>query len=180
MMCKSIRRYTNIFRLLEIQDLFTFGNAACGMLSIFFSMRGDFRVAAMLLLAAVVMDYLDGKVARLVTKKPHPFGRELDSLADAVSFGAASAVFGFSYLDASSANSTLSYIAFTFFLLCGIARLARFNITKIEGYEGMPITINGLIIPVIYFAGLCRCYYPYAYLLSALLMISSIRIKKII
>lgn len=168
-----------IFKILKISDLFTFANAASGMVSIICSIRQNFTLAAVFLLVAVLMDFLDGKVARIFSK-PHDFGKELDSLADAVSFGAAAAIFGFMFLETTSLNTILSMIILPFFVLCGIARLAKFNVTKIKGYEGMPITINGIIVPVIYFAGLPAYYYPYVYLLSGFLMISAIKIKKII
>lgn len=168
-----------IFRHLGVPDLFTFGNCASGVISILFSIRQDFTIAAIFILIAVLMDFLDGKVARFFSRT-HDFGKELDSLADAVSFGVAPAVFGFIFLESSSANWILSYIAFVFLVLCGIARLARFNVTKIDGYEGMPITMNGIIVPIIYFASVPAAAYPYAYIVSGFLMISAIRIKKII
>ena len=168
-----------MFKHIWVPDLFTFANCASGVVSIFCSIRQDFALAAVFLLIAVLMDFLDGKVARFLSKT-HDFGKELDSLADAISFGIAPAIFGFIFLESASANSILSYIAFVFLVLCGIARLARFNVTKIEGYEGMPITFNGVIVPIIYFASVPAAAYPYIYLVSGFLMISAIKIKKII
>ena len=169
-----------IYGFFRPQDLFTFGNAACGVVSAIFSIRGEFRIAAILLVAAVVMDFLDGKVARLF-KGAHPYGKELDSLSDAISFGFASALFGYCFLEANSSNRPVFIVVLVFFVLCGIARLARFNITNLKGYyQGMPITMNGLIIPAIYFAGLPAEWYPLVYALSGVLMISSFRVKKIV
>jgi len=159
-----------------VQDLFTLLNLAFGVLSIFFSIKKDFFIAVIFMVAAVVFDYLDGKVGRMLNKA-HEFGKELDSLADVVSFGAAPAVFGFVY----AGESLLLTVSLIIFVMCGALRLARFNVTKIKGgYEGMPITINGLIIPLLYFVMLPVKYYFAAYLISALLMISSFRVRKII
>jgi len=168
-----------IFRLFKPQDLFTFANAAFGMISIVCSIRQYLDLAAIFLLIAVLMDFLDGKVARFF-KRAHAFGKELDSLADAVSFGVAAAAFGFMFMETNSANSILSISILIFFVLCGIARLARFNVTKITGYEGIPITMNGIIVPVIYFVNLPAVYYPIIYLISGILMISAIKVKKIV
>ena len=169
-----------IFRLFMPQDFFTFANAAFGVLAAVFAIRQEFTLAAIFLLAAVLMDFLDGKVARLFNKT-HPYGKELDSLADAVSFGLAAAIFGYMYLEAYSTNNIFTIAVFVLFVLCGIARLARFNILKIKGYYlGIPITTNGVIIPIIYFIGLGAWIYPYIYLLSSILMISSFKVKKII
>lgn len=169
-----------IFKLFMPQDIFTFGNAACGVVSAFFAIRHEFRAAAILLLIAVLMDFLDGKVARLF-KKSHPYGKELDSLADAVSFGLSAAIFGYSYIEANSANNIFTIAVFVFFVMCGIARLARFNILNVKGYfVGVPITMNGLMVPIIYFSGINAGFYPYIYLLSGILMISSVKVKKIV
>ncbi|MFO8016026.1 MAG: CDP-diacylglycerol--serine O-phosphatidyltransferase [Candidatus Woesearchaeota archaeon] len=168
-----------IHKILKVQDIFTFLNAAFGVIAIILAMQEKFTYSAIMILAAVVMDFMDGKVARMTKSGPHAFGKELDSLADSTSFGVASAVFGFMYLSAASANSLFSIIALTVFVLCGIGRLARFNITEVKGFEGMPITMNGIVIPAIYFAGVPAHIFPYIYILSALLMISSIRFRKI-
>jgi CDP-diacylglycerol---serine O-phosphatidyltransferase len=65
------------------------------------------------------------------------------------------------------------------FVLCGILRLARFNVVNLSGeYIGMPITWNGLLVPLIYGVGLPARYYGVVFGLSALLMISPLKIKK--
>jgi CDP-diacylglycerol--serine O-phosphatidyltransferase len=67
------------------------------------------------------------------------------------------------------------------FVLCGILRLARFNVVNLKGeYIGMPITMNGLIVPLIYFTMLPTRYYAMVFSLSAGLMISPWRIKKLL
>lgn len=172
-----------IYRLLKLADLFTLFNVALGLLSIVFSVNNNFGYAAFVLLIAVAFDYLDGKIARVMNQQS-VFGKELDSLADTVSFGVAPAIFGFSLMQAASGTNqlqiTFGIIAFTTFLFCGILRLARYNIMDLKGsFQGMPITLNGIIIPLTYFLKVPIKFYPYIYLMLGILMVSSFRVKKL-
>lgn len=172
-----------ILNLLKFADIFTLLNVALGLVSIVFSINDNFDYAAYLLLAAVVFDYLDGKIAKFL-RQQSVFGRELDSLADTVSFGVAPAIFGFSLMQFASnvkqLQVTFGIIAFTIFLFCGILRLARYNIMELKGsFQGMPITLNGIIIPLSYFLDTPIRFYPYIYLVLGIFMVSSFRIKKL-
>ena len=172
-----------ILNLLKFADIFTLLNVALGLVSIVFSINDNFDYAAYLLLAAVVFDYLDGKIAKFM-RQQSVFGRELDSLADTVSFGVAPAIFGFGLMQFASGikqlQVTFGIIAFTIFLFCGILRLARYNIMELKGsFQGMPITLNGIIIPLAYFLDVPIRFYPYIYLALGILMVSSFRIKKL-
>ena len=172
-----------MFSLIKIADLFTLFNVALGLVSIVFSMNNNFEYAAYLLLIAVAFDYLDGKIA-VSLHQQNVFGKELDSLADTVSFGVAPAIFGFSLMQYSTnikqIQVTFGIVAFTIFLLCGILRLARYSIMDMKGvYRGMPITLNGVLIPAAYFADVPIRFYPYIYLILGILMVSSIRVKKL-
>jgi CDP-diacylglycerol--serine O-phosphatidyltransferase len=135
-----------------LPTLFTAGNIFLGYLSILRSFKGamlasvaspaaalNFTVAAQAIGAAVVLDGLDGRIARM-TNTTSDFGREMDSLADVVSFGMAPAVLAFAwgvqFIDPTIGQKTLGqifnagyFIAFLF-LLCGACRLARFNVQK--------------------------------------------------
>jgi CDP-diacylglycerol--serine O-phosphatidyltransferase len=135
-----------------LPTLFTAGNIFLGYLSIVRTMQGalnfgahpglaqqDFEVAAKTIGLAVVLDGLDGRIARM-THTTSEFGRELDSLADVISFGIAPAVlayiWGVRFVTGSIGPVTLdhlqrwgTFLAFIF-LACGAARLARFNIQK--------------------------------------------------
>ncbi len=84
-----------IIKLLKFADVFTLVNVGLGIASITFSINNNFEYASFVLLTAVVFDYLDGKIAKLMHQQS-VFGKELDSLADTVSFGVAPAIFGFS------------------------------------------------------------------------------------
>lgn len=191
---RLVRRKTEfdefrIFRLLKFADIFTLLNVALGLASIIFSISNNFDYAAYVLLIAVIFDYLDGKIAASMHQQ-NEFGKELDSLADTVSFGVAPAIFGFSLMQFTSEikqfQLTFGIIAFTIFLFCGVLRLARYNIMDLRGiYRGMPITLSGIIIPLVYFAGSkfypvsYITFFPYIYLLLGILMVSSLRIKKL-
>lgn len=159
--------------LLKFADFLTLINVFLGLLSIIFTINDQIFVASALLIAAVIFDVFDGKLARH-TKTNNDFGKQLDSLADTVSFGVAPTVIGFSLI-----QTKLALIAFSIFLLCGILRLAKFNIMQAQGYYiGMPITINGIIIPLVVFFSLPAMYFPYLYLLLAILMVCPIQVKK--
>ena len=174
-------KYFNIYKLLKVADFVTLANAVSGLIAIIAAVYGRFNLAAALILLAVVFDALDGRVARF-SKKSNELGKQLDSLADIVSFGVAPAVIGYML----GLRSWYGIAALSFYLICGVLRLARFNITdpkKIKGFEGVPITVGGVTIALLvfvigYFPNLLQ-YMPIVYVLFGFLMISSIPIKKL-
>src|SRR5262252_698140 len=133
-----------------LPTLFTAGNIFLGYIAILRSFRGvmlaatgagdaadQFSIAARAIGAAVFLDGLDGRIARM-TNTVSDFGREMDSLADVISFGIAPAVLAFAwgvqFIDPGIGRTLHdqilgvgSFFAFLF-LLCGSARLARFNV----------------------------------------------------
>lgn len=135
-----------------LPTLFTAGNIFLGYISILRSFQGsvlvssnpagaasDFETAAKCIGVGMLLDGLDGRIARM-TNTTSDFGRELDSLADIISFGIAPALlayaWGVQFVDISTGSGLLDhlrragvFIVF-WFLLCGAARLARFNIQK--------------------------------------------------
>lgn len=160
---------------LTLADLVTLCNAIFGILSIRASLNNNPNTALYMILAAIACDFLDGKIARL-TKKTTSLGHDLDSLADTISFGVAPSVF---LINAD--NSPFATIIAITFVICGILRLARFNTKPIEGgYEGMPIPLPSLAIAVYWFAHAPTEFLPYLYIILATLMISTIKIKKVI
>ena len=177
---KLVRRKTDLdefkmLRLIKFADVFTLTNVIFGIISILFATKGWYNTASIMLLLAVVSDYFDGKIAKIMGQQ-NEFGKELDSLADTISFGVAPAIFGFTLI-----QTPLALISFTTFLLCGILRLARYNIMDLRGaFQGMPITMNGIIIPLIYFFDVPVKFYPYIYLVLGILMVSSLRVKRIL
>ena len=140
-------------------DALTIGNASCGTLSIFLCLDymafGDHRrlwIAMLLLPVALVCDVLDGYVARLNRTRPSPLGADLDSLADVISFGVAPAVLGFTL----GMRGGWDMLCLTYFVVCGVSRLARFNVTastltdagtgKVTHFEGTPIPTSIVLV----------------------------------
>ena len=76
---------------------------------------------------SIIMDYLDGKVAKLLKEKTR-FGKQIDSLSDLVSFGVAPGIFGYFYFSLTKEPTMFILIAIAFSILCGLIRLARYNV----------------------------------------------------
>jgi CDP-diacylglycerol--serine O-phosphatidyltransferase len=123
-----------------LPSLFTLGNMFCGYACIVYAMQGQYETAAPFIGFAIVLDILDGRIARL-TGTASPFGVEFDSLADVISFGIAPAILSFAW--GLSPLGRLGWAAGFMFLTAGAMRLARFNIQSAVGgdkryFVGMP------------------------------------------
>lgn len=136
-----------------IPCLFTSGNLSFGVLSMMMTLHGEYVWAGICILLAVVCDACDGRSARALGVAGE-FGKELDSLSDVVSFGAASAFLIYTY-----SLQTLGWVgaipAIIYAALGGI-RLARFNLNTgvIHGYfQGMPIPNGGCLIATFVISG---------------------------
>ena len=168
----------NMLSLMKIADIFTVGNLCCGVLSIFLAMDGLFDLSALLLFLAVVFDVLDGKIAGLMNQK-NLFGKQLDSMSDLVSFGVAPALLFYSL----SSPGILGIIVALFFVACGMLRLARYNISEEAGFEGVPITVNGVLFPLLFllFSSFPDSlnYWPIIFLIQSVLMISTFKISRL-
>ncbi len=108
-----------------LPSLLTIGNLFSGFLSMVLTFDGRYTEAALAIFVAMVMDILDGRVARL-TKTTTLFGKEFDSLADIVSFGVAPGLLLYSY--AFKDLGRIGWLAAFLFVICGALRLARFNV----------------------------------------------------
>ena len=108
-----------------LPSLFTLGNMFCGYACVVFAMRGEFETAAPFIGVAIVLDMLDGRIARL-TGTASAFGMEFDSLADVISFGMAPAILAFSW--GLQPLGRLGWAAGFLFVTAAAMRLARFNI----------------------------------------------------
>src|SRR5262245_30762574 len=151
------RRHLSMLRSYTTADLFTLGNAACGTIAIFLCLdyiaegrNKFFWMAFALLFAALVCDVMDGYWARRTGHKSI-LGADMDSLADIVSFGVAPAVLGFTL----GMRGGWDMAILAYFVVCGISRLARFNVTaaalsdasgKVKYFEGTPIPTSILIV----------------------------------
>ena len=157
-MQKSKKPFSMI-REFHLADWFTFGNAVCGTAAIFsttsyvqtgIERHVYFACACALVLAALVFDIVDGRVARW-REKSSVMDRELDSLADVISFGVAPAIIGYRLgMQGLFDRNILGY-----FVACGVSRLARYNVTaealsagvaKVTFFEGTPIPTSFLLV----------------------------------
>jgi CDP-diacylglycerol--serine O-phosphatidyltransferase len=146
-----------MIRSFHLADLFTIANGFCGIAAIFEAMkylatglRWHAWFASLLIPLALIFDVLDGRIARW-RHSASPLGRELDSLADVISFGVAPAAIAF----AIGLSTRLDQLILIYFALCGLSRLARYNITaeslsqqtgKVEYFEGTPIPTS--VVPL--------------------------------
>ncbi len=158
-------KHFSMVRSLHLADAFTLANAACGVAAVFCAMAyvagqasAYYFAAAALAPAAFVFDVLDGRVAR--ARRTHSaLGRELDSLSDVISFGIAPAALGF----AAGLRGGWDWVVLVYFVCCGVARLARYNVTaealaessetgKVAYFEGTPIPTSVVLVAVLAFA----------------------------
>ena len=151
------RKHFSMLRGFHLADFLTLANAACGVAAIFLVMMymgnasvAHFMAAAGLVAAALVFDVLDGRIARW--RHTHSaLGRELDSLADVISFGVAPATLAF----AAGLRGGWDSLVLIYFVCCGVSRLARYNVTaeslaqgsdKVAYFEGTPIPTSVLLV----------------------------------
>jgi CDP-diacylglycerol---serine O-phosphatidyltransferase len=154
------QKHFSMIRDFHLADFLTLANAACGVGAIFAAISyGEtrqmthFYVAVALGPFAFVFDTLDGRVARW--RHQHSvMGRELDSLADVISFGVAPAVIAY----AAGLRSGWDCAILIVFVACGVSRLARYNVTaealaagadKVKYFEGAPIPTSLLLTAVL-------------------------------
>ena len=160
-----------------IPNLFTLSNCMFGMLSIVASIRHNFGLAVLFIVIAVVADALDGRVARFFGVASE-LGKQLDSLSDAISSGAAPAILLYQYdLQRLGWGGAINCAVYT---MSGVWRLARFNISTLEikGYfQGLPIPGGGIAIASFVLSGhQLAVYGVISYiLLMGFLMVSSIK-----
>jgi CDP-diacylglycerol--serine O-phosphatidyltransferase len=165
------RKHFSMIRDFQLADFFTIANGFCGVAALFQAMsflaggeRWRMDAAAILVLVALLFDVLDGRVARW-RHRASPMGRELDSLADVISFGVAPAGIAF----AAGLQSALDQIILMYFVGCGLSRLARYNVTadalasetgKVGYFEGTPIPTSIVPLGLLLLAFHRQAFYP--------------------
>ncbi len=169
----------NILKLIKPADIITLFSALLGFASIIQAGRGQFESALVLILVAVIADGADGAVAK--HSGYGVLGANLDSLADVISFGVAPAVAGLVFL---SSIGLTAWIIAGLFLVCGILRLARFNVAgKKDGFEGIPITSGGFIVALFLLVKEEIPYAGYAFvslvIIVSFLMVSTVSYPKL-
>ncbi|RZZ81082.1 MULTISPECIES: CDP-diacylglycerol--serine O-phosphatidyltransferase [Pseudoxanthomonas] len=144
-------RHFSMLRDFQLADWFTLGNAFCGSGAVFAALhymqqgRVGVLLAGMALIPlAFIFDALDGRVARW-RKSASTLGRELDSLADVISFGVAPAALAY----ACGLQGGWDWLILSYFVCCGVSRLARYNVTAeaLSGDEGKVTYFEGTPIP---------------------------------
>lgn len=160
-----------------IPNALTALNLVLGVWAIINTIQGNFIYAAWLVVAALVADGLDGRVARYF-KVSSEFGKELDSLCDLVSFGVAPALMAYVFL-LKDFGMIGGFIAAAF-ATCGALRLARFNVntTTVKGYfMGLPIPAAGCVIATFIMIGVkpAGFAFPLMVAIFAYLMVSTIK-----
>ncbi|HYG07162.1 MAG TPA: phosphatidylcholine/phosphatidylserine synthase [Stenotrophomonas sp.] len=155
-----MKRHFSMLRDFQLADWFTLANAFCGTGAIFAAMRflqeghrGDLLFGMALIPLAFIFDALDGRIARW-RKSSSTLGRELDSLADVISFGVAPAALGY----ACGLQGGWDWLVLSYFVCCGVSRLARYNVTaeqiagaddKVPYFEGTPIPTSLILVIVL-------------------------------
>lgn len=150
----------SMIREFHLADWFTLANAVCGTGALFSIMTylelQDVRhvyFACGLVLAALIFDVLDGRIARW-RQMTSALGRELDSLADIISFGVAPAIIAYGC----GMQGLYDRIVLAYFVACGVSRLARYNVTaetlsdgtgKVKYFEGTPIPTSIVLVLVL-------------------------------
>jgi CDP-diacylglycerol--serine O-phosphatidyltransferase len=132
-----------------LAHIVTFANLCCGFAAIVLLFEERTTQAVSFLFLAGLLDFLDGALARM-GGHGSAFGKELDSLADIVSFGVAPAVLGYRMLQGS--NGIAVGIVCAMFVVAGAWRLAQFNVLEAgKDFRGMPITVAGLMMTALAF-----------------------------
>jgi len=152
-----------MIREFHLADWFTLANAVCGVGALFSTMTYlqtqqvlHIYLACGLVPIALIFDVLDGRIARW-RQRSSAMGRELDSLADVISFGVAPATIAY----ACGMQGLFDRIVLVFFVTCGVSRLARYNVTaeelsagsdKVAYFEGTPIPTSLVLVAVLFAA----------------------------
>jgi CDP-diacylglycerol--serine O-phosphatidyltransferase len=159
---------------------FTLANLLFGFLAIIAAFEDALRISVAMIMLSVLMDSLDGKVARKF-KANSDFGKELDSLSDVISFGLAPAVLIYVYIFDIYLNFWGMWIA-AFFAMCGAVRLARFNLLPSTDYfVGVPITFAGgfMALLLLFIDRIPWQAYPISMIFLGILMVSSVQVPKL-
>lgn len=157
-----------------LPNLLTFCNIVSGLVSITLSLNHQFNSAAIFMIIAMIIDKLDGLAARKLSAQS-PLGKNLDSLSDLVSFGVAPLIFVFTQ----HTNPPL-LLSGILFVCAGAYRLARFMTREQPYFSGIPITLNGILFPLLFFLHWnTESIFTIAFIGMGILMISRIKVPKV-
>ena len=129
----------------DLPNILTLANLGCGIMSLMMLFQVEYNWSAIFIVLACIADRYDGTLARYLNVSSE-LGKELDSLADLVSFGVAPSILVF-HVYSFSQLGFLGYLLVLLFPIAGAYRLARFNVTKFDGeFYGIPITFAGMFL----------------------------------
>lgn len=133
-------------KIFTIPNFITLGNLLCGCLGLISVFEGDLKKASIFIFVALLLDFADGFVARLLHSSSE-IGKQLDSLADVVSFGVLPSFIVFKNIETFSENEYMKYGAFLLAMFSAL-RLAKFNIDtrQSDSFIGLPTPANGILI----------------------------------
>lgn len=165
-----------------VPNIFTFSNLGCGVLSLLMTFNENYRWACLFIIIAGIIDRYDGRIARFLNVSSD-IGKELDSLADLVSFGVAPSILIFNLYNFTNLGF-LGYILVLLFPIAGAYRLARYNSSTFNNiFMGVPITIAGTFLAFFALITLNSNSNPsisiILLILLSYLMISKFKIKKV-
>lgn len=168
----------------HIPNILTFMNLSFGILSIIKVLEKEFLVTSILIIAAALVDRYDGRIARYFNVSSE-IGKELDSLADLISFGVAPALLVFiKYYFQNIGFGECRIIFILTYVICGCYRLAKYNVSEFNGiFTGIPITIAGSILALfslfVHSSSLAIILSTALMMGLSYLMISKLKLKKI-
>ena len=176
---------TNMKSFIAISDIISLLNMCSGFLAIISSINKNLELAAILMIIAIIFDSIDGWVARKTNRQDDlGFGKNIDSLSDAISFGVAPAIFLYSCINTTPGIYQVIVILVSLMIvICGVLRLTRYNVIadKIDtkDFIGFPIPGISFILATFYLTGL---FNPYVALILSiivsLLMVCNIQYPK--
>lgn len=176
---------TKIQSFIAISDGISLMNMICGFISIILGINHEFSLSAIFMIVAIMFDSVDGWVARKINRNDElKFGKNIDSLSDAISFGAAPATFLYTLSETIPNNiSTLTIFVSLLMVVCGILRLTRYNVIadhiETRDFIGFPIPGIAIILATYYLSGLFNLYIALPLLaITSLLMISNVKYPK--
>lgn len=168
-----------------IPNVFTFINLSCGIFSLLSAFKHEYAIASIFILIAGLVDRYDGRVARYLQVSSE-LGKELDSLADLVSFGVAPSMLLYIFFELGTLGpqGIIGIILLISFPICGAFRLARYNVSTFDGlFTGVPITIAGCFLALF---ALISSYTTQFVVLAVIfmiagsyLMVSTFKLKKL-
>ena len=172
--------------------ILTYLSLVCSVIGISFAVSGNTLIAILCLLISGCCDMFDGRIARAKkdrTPDEENFGMEIDSLCDLVAFTALPAVIAYCL----GGNNILAIFSGALLVLCGVIRLAYFNVLEMKRkaetpdapteYRGLPVTSSALIFPTMYlFKSICGAAFPTVFqcslIITAILYVLNFRLKK--